>query len=195
MVQFLILAIDDHHLFLSGIELIVRQSFPFVKFISKPGLGAAIDSLGQEPDLVLLDFNLVGVSGGPAVALVRVHWPKARIFIITSEDPRHVAELLGDDEDVTILSKAEPPDVLIGLIGKALPGTNSEDPGKAVRHLSGRQIEILGYLREGHSNKAIARLTGLSEFTVRGHLQQVFKLLGAANRTNAVYLAEQAKLI
>lgn len=189
------LAIDDHHLFLSGIELIVRQSFPGVNFISKSGLGAAIDALGQEPDLVLLDFNLVGVSGAAALALVRARWAKARIFIITSEDPRRVAECLDNEQDITILSKSAPPTTLIELIGKALPGSINEHSSSVNRPLSGRQIEILRYLREGHSNKAIARLTGISEFTVRGHVQQIFKLLGAANRTNAVYLAEQARLI
>jgi DNA-binding NarL/FixJ family response regulator len=35
----------------------------------------------------------------------------------------------------------------------------------------------------------------LSEFTVRGHVQQILKLTGATNRTNAVFLAEQAGLI
>ncbi|NLR71755.1 response regulator transcription factor [Novosphingobium sp. ERN07] len=199
MEKFRILAIDDHHLFLSGLELIVRQSFPFVEFISKPGLGAAIDALHQTPDLVMLDFNLVGVSGEAALALVRMHWPKAKIFIITSEDTRWVTDCLGDAEGVSILSKAEPPTVLIDRIAKALPVASSvataEDQGKTLRRLTARQIEILGFVREGHSNKAIARLIGLSEFTVRGHVQQIFKLLNATNRTNAVYLAEQARLI
>ncbi|WP_442789674.1 response regulator transcription factor [Novosphingobium sp. SL115] len=66
---------------------------------------------------------------------------------------------------------------------------------QAAAGLSNRQLEILRHIREGHSNKSIARLVGLSEYTVRGHVQRILKVTGAINRTSAVFLAEQAGLL
>ncbi|USQ76007.1 helix-turn-helix transcriptional regulator [Ornithinimicrobium cryptoxanthini] len=52
-----------------------------------------------------------------------------------------------------------------------------------------RQLEILGLVRCGMSNKEIARALGLSPATVRKHLQNAFERLGTASRTAAVSAA------
>lgn len=62
-------------------------------------------------------------------------------------------------------------------------------------HLSRRQIEVLGLLGEGLSNKLIARALGISDHTVKQHIQCVLAELGAASRLQAVIYAHRRGLL
>ncbi len=62
-------------------------------------------------------------------------------------------------------------------------------------HLTERQKEVLDYLAQGKTNKEIARLLGLSEYTVKIHITAIFKALKVRNRTEAVVLAKQFGLL
>ena len=52
--------------------------------------------------------------------------------------------------------------------------------------LTARRREVLEFLLEGLSNKAIARKLGPSHFTVRNHVSQLMRLLGVATRKEVV---------
>ncbi|MBL8414025.1 MAG: transcriptional regulator EpsA [Propionivibrio sp.] len=52
--------------------------------------------------------------------------------------------------------------------------------------LSSREIEIMSRVRQGKTNIEIAQILDISAFTVKNHLQRVFKKLGVFNRTQAV---------
>ena len=54
--------------------------------------------------------------------------------------------------------------------------------------LTPREIEVLGMLAEGHSNKAIAHLLGISDHTVKFHVTSILSKLNAGSRTEAVTL-------
>lgn len=56
-------------------------------------------------------------------------------------------------------------------------------------HLSPRQIDVLRHLGDGLSNKQIGRALGISDHTVKQHIQCVLEELGAANRLQAVVFA------
>lgn len=56
----------------------------------------------------------------------------------------------------------------------------------AARALSGREHDILRWLREGKKNAEIGAILGISALTVKNHLQRIYPLLGARNRTEAV---------
>ncbi|HYH19460.1 MAG TPA: response regulator transcription factor [Azospirillum sp.] len=74
----------------------------------------------------------------------------------------------------------------------ATPHTDAETVG----HLTPRQHAVLKCLREGKSNKIIAYELGMCESTVKVHVRNVLRKLGASNRTQAAYLAyEQERLI
>jgi two-component system nitrate/nitrite response regulator NarL len=55
--------------------------------------------------------------------------------------------------------------------------------------LTEREQELLQFLMEGRSNKAIARKLGVAEATVKAHMVRLFGKIGAANRTQAAVLA------
>jgi DNA-binding NarL/FixJ family response regulator len=73
-----------------------------------------------------------------------------------------------------------------------VPGT--AHAGAAVP-LTSRQQEILPLLAEGMPNKQIADALRVTEGTVKQHLKDLFKRLGAANRTQAVKQARRLGLL
>ncbi len=64
-----------------------------------------------------------------------------------------------------------------------------------VTRLTGRQGDVLSLIAMGKSNKEIARDLNLSPATVKAHTAAVILVLGAANRTDAVYRARGLGLI
>jgi DNA-binding NarL/FixJ family response regulator len=72
------------------------------------------------------------------------------------------------------------------------PESDGDTPGEA---LTDREWEVLQLLADGHSNKAIARLLGVSEHTAKFHVSSVLSKLDAATRTEAVSVAIRRGLI
>jgi len=58
--------------------------------------------------------------------------------------------------------------------------------GRRTPRLTPRQVEVLGLLCHGKSNKAIADALGISPTTVKVHLSAILRALGVTNRTEAV---------
>jgi DNA-binding NarL/FixJ family response regulator len=57
--------------------------------------------------------------------------------------------------------------------------------------LTSRQMTVLTHLRQGKSNKIIAHDLGMTESTVKVHVRNIMRKMGATNRTQAVYKAQQ----
>jgi DNA-binding CsgD family transcriptional regulator len=74
--------------------------------------------------------------------------------------------------------------VAAGLIVRAPAVADGFGPGRPV--LTPRELEILGCLGDGQSNKAVARRLGISQHTVKFHLEAVFAKLGVNSRAEAV---------
>jgi transcriptional regulator EpsA len=52
--------------------------------------------------------------------------------------------------------------------------------------LTQREVEILDWMQKGKSNSEIAEILGISQLTVKNHVQKILRKLGAHNRTQAV---------
>lgn len=68
---------------------------------------------------------------------------------------------------------------------------NGFAPDSPLASLSARQLEVLGLMIAGQSNKEIARNLGLLESTVKAHLKAIFGRLKASNRTQAAIAARE----
>ena len=66
------------------------------------------------------------------------------------------------------------------------PGENAESHGHGALSLSARQLEVLGLLASGRTNQQIADELGLSLFTVNRHVSNIYRRIGAKNRSDAV---------
>jgi DNA-binding CsgD family transcriptional regulator len=61
--------------------------------------------------------------------------------------------------------------------------------------VTGRERQILHWVREGMSNQEIGTVLGISALTVKNHVQKILRKLGAANRAQAVAMALRTRLI
>jgi DNA-binding NarL/FixJ family response regulator len=173
-------------------------------------------------DLVLLDWNLgrTDVSALDVIAGVMAAAPRTRVVVVSAEVSASRVRLAVDAGAVGFVPKEASADLLIEAIritsngGIYLPasvlesaspsGERSPRPtalaerpqGMTLRQayprLTQRQLEVLVGMVRGQSNKAIARDLEIAEGTVKQHLNAVYRELGVATRTEAIYsLASQ----
>jgi ATP/maltotriose-dependent transcriptional regulator MalT len=67
-------------------------------------------------------------------------------------------------------------------------------PGTA-ESLSAREVEVLGHVARGRSNREIAAELFISDVTVKSHLTRIFRKLDASSRTHAVARARELHLL
>ena len=87
-----------------------------------------------------------------------------------------------------------PPSILEHA-NSGLFGDQSRDGKGKGKTLTPRQSEVLSYVAEGMSNKQIAYKMGVSEATVKLHINALLRAVGATNRTQAVIIAQKMGLI
>lgn len=80
-----------------------------------------------------------------------------------------------------------PVDVLLAKQTRARDPSSEEPESR----LTPRQMMVLTHLRQGKANKIIAYELGMSESTVKVHVRNIMRRMGATNRTQAVYKSQQ----
>ena len=203
-----IILIDDHTLFRSGIKaLLLRQHDLEVIGEASDGL-SGIKMISQlQPDVVLLDLDMPGMNGREALSqIISINPQQAVIMLTVSEDSDDLTECMRIGARGYLLKNINA-DFLLESIRKAADGDNVFSPemtAKLVRSLispqpapgtltlsslTPREMEILGYLAAGHSNKIIARHLNLAESTVKVHVQNLLRKLNLSSRVQAAVYA------
>ncbi|NBV18203.1 LuxR C-terminal-related transcriptional regulator [Janthinobacterium sp.] len=77
----------------------------------------------------------------------------------------------------------------------ALPESRHPALAGAARAASPRELEVLRWVSMGKSNEEVGQILGISGWTVKSHLQRIYKLLGVSNRTQAVTRGMALQLI
>lgn len=197
-----ILIIDDHSLFRSGLEMILVSAFTGLGVLEADSVEAALaNNATPQPDLVLLDVRLNGLSGLESIGLLRRRWPGVPVIMLSSDSTSHTVRQAMERGADGFVSKADASNVIIGAIRSVMARTVFEgsEPLAPVRvdssRLTLRQSEVLHHLSQGLSNKSIAKKLDLSENTVRGHVQAIMAVLTSTSRTEAVFNAKRLGLI
>lgn len=203
-----IILIDDHTLFRSGIKaLLSRQSDFEVIGEAADGLSGVKMAEQLKPDVVLLDLDMPVMNGREALAQILGVNPNQTVIMLTvSEDSDDLTECMRIGARGYLLKNINA-DFLLESIRKAADGDNVFSPemtAKLVRSLispqpvqgtqtlsslTPREMEILGYLAAGHSNKIIARHLNLAESTVKVHVQNLLRKLNLSSRVQAAVYA------
>ena len=102
-----------------------------------------------------------------------------RLTIADSVLADRLAALLADVPGLRLVGSGDAADAEIGLPA----ATTDESAGEL---LTPRELEVLGLLAEGVSNKAIARRLGISVHTAKFHVGSLLDKLDAIGRTDAV---------
>ena len=205
-----IVLIDDHTLFRSGIKaLLARQDDYEVVGEAADGLSGVKLVEQTAPDVVLLDLDMPVMNGREALAQILSSRPEQVVVMLTvSEDSEDLTECMRLGARGFLLKNIHA-DFLVDAIGKAAEGDNVFSPemtarlvqsliqpnttpaASALDALTTRELEILGHLAAGHSNKIIARNLNLAESTIKVHVQSILRKLELSSRVQAAVYAVQ----
>lgn len=207
-----ILIIDDHTLFRSGMVHLLEDLQPQPQIVESYSLKNAQEYLlgGLKVDLVLLDLRLGDTVGLDGLTALRKDIPDTPIIVLSAElDPLVIHRCI-ELGAMGFITKCSTHDELLGAIrliiagGIYLPAAVRDSQHAPANHgsrpsdialltsLSKRQREVLTLLVQGKPNKTISTQMDISQNTVKAHLTAIFRVLGARNRTEAVYFAARA---
>ena len=208
-----IILIDDHTLFRSGIKALLSRQSDF-EVIGEAADGFTGIKLVEQmrPDIVLLDLDMPVMNGRETLAQILSSNPQQTVVMLTvSEDNDDLTECMRIGARGFLL-KTINADFLLDSIRKAVDGDNVFSPEMTTRlvqslispaspradhllsTLTPREMEILGYLAAGHSNKVIARHLELAESTIKVHVQNILRKLNLSSRVQAAVYAVQHKV-
>ena len=208
-----IILIDDHTLFRSGIKALLSRQSDF-EVIGEAADGFTGIKLVEQmrPDIVLLDLDLPVMNGRETLAQILSSNPQQTVVMLTvSEDNDDLTECMRIGARGFLLKNINA-DFLLDSIRKAVDGDNVFSPEMTTRlvqslispaspradhllsTLTPREMEILGYLAAGHSNKVIARHLDLAESTIKVHVQNILRKLNLSSRVQAAVYAVQHKV-
>jgi two-component system NarL family response regulator len=155
------------------------------------------------PDVLLTDLRMPLMTGVEAIAAIRREFPSARVIVLTTFD---------GDEDIyrslqagamgyllkdMFFEELEDAIRTVHAGGRRIPGIVAERLAGRVggSDLTGRELEVLEQIVFGHSNKEIADALGISEATVKSHVNNILSKLGVADRTQAATTAIRRGLV
>ncbi|GAA4232810.1 DNA-binding NarL/FixJ family response regulator [Streptosporangium album] len=201
-----LLLVDDHPVVRSGIRAMLAGQ-PDFELVGEAATGEEGVEAARElaPDVVLMDLQLgAGIHGSEATRqIVALGGP--RVLVLTTFDTD--ADILAAIEAgaTGYLLKDAPSDDLHAAIRSAATGASALAPSVASRLLgrvrtpdavlSPRELEVLGHVAAGLSNRQIGKQMFLSETTVKTHLVHIYAKLGVDSRTAAVATATRKGLI
>jgi two-component system nitrate/nitrite response regulator NarL len=210
-----VLLVDDHTLFRRGLKALLAGDARFAVVGEAGDAGEAQrQAAALQPDVILLDNHLPGVTGVDALAGLREVSPGSRVLMLTvSEDEADLAAALRGGAQGYLLKTADS-ELLASAIERAMQGASTISPemtGKLVsafqtlhsggdaaapaaeadpiHSLSPREHEILGHIARGASNKEIARALDIAETTVKIHVQHILRKLNLSSRVQAAVYA------
>ncbi|MDF2047417.1 MULTISPECIES: response regulator transcription factor [Microbacterium] len=203
-----VVIVDDHSIVRAGLAGILETADDIVVVgVASDGVEAVAVVESERPDVVLMDMRMPRRDGDEATALLRESVPSARVIVLTTYESDDVivraiaagaagyllkaapeAELLAGVRAVAAGEVALAPSVARVLVARA--GRPAEKPV-----LTAREVEVLGHVAQGLSNREIGRRLHLGEATVKTHLLKAFAKLDVADRTRAVTRAMELGIL
>lgn len=196
-----VLLIDDHPLMRRGIKQLIEleKDFSVIGDAGNGNEGIAL-ALAEDPELIILDLNMKGLSGLDTLKALRNEGVDARIVILTVSDAKNdIFALIDAGADGYLLKDTEP-DLLLSQIKKIAQGEvilsdsiknllierhSSQDP---IYSLTEREMDVLQLIATGLSNKQIAGQLFISEETVKVHIRNLLRKLNVHSRVAATVL-------
>ena len=208
-----ILIADDHALFRDGLAMRLEEIDPDVILLQAATFSQALKILDQEKkiDLAVLDLDMPDMPWEEGLNEMRRKAETARFVVVSaSEDARNIRKVLESGVCGYIPKRSDPkilnsalqlvldggtyiPPAMIEC-GSTMPnnGNGAKPKGKT---LTNRQAQVLDLVAQGLSNKQIAYEMGVSEATVKLHINALLRSIGVTNRTQAVVTAQKMGLI
>jgi len=215
-----VLLVDDQELVRYGFRLML-DSTPGMTVVGEAGNGTqAIGALERlQPDVVLMDVRMPGMSGIEATNRIVSARPDTRVLVLTTYDVDEYAfGALGAGAAGFLLKDTRPDDLVAAiravhsgdavvspritakLIEVAAPHLGlrqgpATDADVALSELTAREREIFVLIGRGETNGEIATRLFVSESTVKSHVGRVLFKLDLRNRVEAVIRAYELGVV
>ena len=203
--------VDDHALVRQGLADLLSRGAGMQVLATTGRAEEAFDLLRQhQPDLLILDLRMVPTDGITLLKSLRERGETTPVLVLTmSEAAEDLAAALRLGVRGYLLKDMEPADVIEAIrraargelvVAPSIAGKlaailqSGDEPGSAaslVKQLTGRERQILGHVAAGMSNKAIAKVLGISHDTVKLHVRHILAKLGLSSRVEAAVFAVQ----
>jgi DNA-binding NarL/FixJ family response regulator len=199
--------VDDHALVREGIRQLFSNE-PDIDVIAEAERGdIALDLLDRiQPDVVLLDVRMPGMSGIETTRKIRAAFPTIRVLILSAYADFAV-EAFSAGASGYILKSARSNElvaalrsvflgstVIHGALAKGLDIRESGGRSQGRDLLSPREAQILRLIARGLTNRTIAREIGVAPRTADQHVHNIFIKVGVRSRTEAVRYAVEHEL-
>jgi len=196
-----LMIVDDHPLMRRGVRQLLALD-PRLDVIAEASNGteALAEARRQEPDIILLDLNMKGMSGLDTLKALRHEGISSRILVLTVSDARSDIFAMADAGADGYLLKDSEPETLLGHILQASRGEkvfsegvasyldNRQHSADPLRQLTERERDVLQEVARGLSNKEIAATLHISEETVKVHIRNLLRKLDVRSRVAATVM-------
>jgi len=173
-------------------------------------------ALTHEPSVVLLNAALAGLDGLAVIRTLKRQIPHAAVIVVVDREDENTLFAAITSGAAAYLSKSVDADTLRNVMRRVARGeylinehvlstpvvaarvlesfrdlTHDVEPEawSLYMPLSPREIEVLGVVAQGNSNKEIATILGISDQTVKNHITAIMRKLAVNDRTHAVVYA------
>lgn len=202
---------DDHELVRYALRSLLDGE-PDIEIVGEASDGdAAVEHVAElVPDVLVLDMRMPGPGGVEVCRRVKERSPGTRVLILTSfDDDEEVFGALSvgaagyllkgsraDNVAHAVRSVAEGQAVLEDSVAqRVIAGRGNGNGSGAGSLLSDRELEVLGLMAKGYSNKEIGRELWIGETTVKTHVSHILRKLDQGDRTQAVLHAVKLGLV
>lgn len=199
---------DDHLIVREGLRLILETADD-IEIVGEAVGGADCLRLAPtlKPDVILMDLQMPHMDGITAIEHLRKDFPEIAIVILTTynEDDLMIrglqagarGYLLKDSSRENLLDAIHAaargetllkPEILARVLApqsapKTILSTQTDST------LTERELEVLQLAAKGERNKEMAYKLGITERTVKAHLQSIYQKFGVDSRAAAVAVA------
>ncbi|QHB31796.1 two-component system response regulator NarL [Yersinia canariae] len=196
-----IMIVDDHPLMRRGIKQLLELDSNFdVVAEASCGNDAITEAAKCQPDVILLDLNMKGMSGLDTLKALRHEGIDARIIVLTVSDARSDVYAMIDAGADGYLLKDSEPEILLENIRLASKGekvfsdavtqylSSRDEQVNPFSELTERELDVLQEVARGMSNKQVAFELHISEETVKVHIRNLLRKLNVRSRVAATIM-------
>ena len=207
------LVVDDHTLFRAGLRRLLEAEEGFAVIAEAGNAAEALDQVRElQPDVVLMDIGMPGMSSFDAARFMKEELPRVRIVFLTMhEDEQYLTRCLNAGADGYLL-KDVPAHKLIQVVRQIHGGkkymnpellSKTEDSSRNRKRsgtkqglaLTPRERQVMKMIAEGLSVRQVADRLGLSVKTVEAHKFNLMRKLDLHNRAQLVTYAIRKQIV
>jgi DNA-binding NarL/FixJ family response regulator len=208
--------VDDHTMFRKGLSILINL-FPAYEVLFEAANGKElIDKIDPDrlPDIVLLDVNMPDMNGYASAEWLRVNYPDIKVLALSTMDAdTAIIKMIRHGAKGYILKDAEPAELkqafdevlALGYYYNELVTrkvmqsishlVDEKSPLNAIVKLSDREMEFMRLACSEKSYQVIAKEMFVSERTVDGYRESLFKKLNVSTRVGLVLYAVKNNLV